>query len=133
MKVLIYYFSSLYLISLNLQAQDISQQHIQEDFDFLINALAEGHPGLYWFNSEQEFNESTKKVKATLGEVNNVAELQSLFVDIINIISCGHTAVMLPDTHYQKIDSINLFLPFNIALVEGKALVAESFTNNLSR
>ena len=133
MKVLITYLPLLYFVSLNLQAQDISQEHIQEDFDFLNNALAEGHPGLYWFNSEQEFNESTKKVETVLGEVNNVAELQSLFVDVINSISCGHTVVMLPEIHYQKIDSINLFLPFNIALVEGKVIIAESFTDDLSR
>ncbi len=131
-KLLIYYLLLIYFISLNLQAQDISQEQIQEDFDFLNNALAEGHPGLHWFNSEQKLNETTRNVEAALDEVTNVIELQSLFVDIINTISCGHTAVMLPETFYNRTDSINLYLPFNIVIVEEKVLVSESFTSLLS-
>ena len=60
-------------------------------------------------------------------------QLQSLFTDINNAISCGHTAILLPEAHYKEIDSVNRFLPFNIALVEDNVLIAESFTNDLSR
>ena len=78
----------------NLQAQDLTQDQIQQDFEFLNNALAEGHPGLYWFSSKQELDKTIKKVEDGLDEVSNVKELQSLFTDINNAISCGHTAIL---------------------------------------
>lgn len=77
----------------NLQAQYLTQEQIQQDFKFLNNALAEGHPGLYWFNSKQELDETTKKIEAELNKVTTVMELQSLFTNINNAISCGHRAI----------------------------------------
>ena len=133
MKALLYCLAFLSLISLNLQAQDLSKEEIEEDFDHLLNALEEGHPGLYWYHSKKEFDKKLQKVEAALSEVKNVIELHSLFVEINNTISCGHTAVFLPDAYYAKTDSTDLYLPFNIVLVEGKILVAESFTNDISR
>ena len=121
------------MFSFTLQAQDISQKQFREDFHYFNNALKEGHPGLYWFNSKQDLHESVKRAEASLDDVKNVKELQSIFVDIINTISCGHTAALLPEAHFRMVDSINLFLPFNIVLVKDKVLVSESFTNNLSR
>ena len=117
----------------NLHAQDLTQDQIQQDFEFLNNSLAEGHPGLYWFNSKQEIHETTKKVETKLEKVTTVMELQSLFTDINNAISCGHTAILLPEAHYKEIDSVNRFLPFNVALIEDRVLITESFTGNLSR
>jgi len=132
MKTLTFCFSFLF-ISIHLQSQDLSKEQIREDFDYLNKALEEGHPGLYWYNSKEELDKTTKKVEAALGEVTNVTELQSLLVDINNAISCGHTAILMPDSHYKMVDSVNLFLPFNIVLVEGMVVVAESFTDELSR
>lgn len=132
-KTLLWYLAFLPLISLNLHAQNLTQGQIQEDFNFLNNALAEGHPGLYWYTSEDDFKKKLKKIEATLDEVKNVTELHSSFVEINNTISCGHTAISLPEAYYTKTDSLDLYLPFNIVLVEGKVLVAESFTKNLSR
>ena len=133
MKALLYCLAFLSLISLNLQAQDLSKKEIEEDFDHLLNALEEGHPGLYWFNSKQELDKAIQKAESSLDEVTNAYELHSLFTDIINTISCGHTAVILPEEYYQKVDSINLLLPFNISLIEGKVLIDKSFTNDISR
>ena len=116
----------------NIYAQDLTNEQIREDFEFLNNALAECHPGLYWYNSKQEFDKTKQKVEARLDGVSNVTQLQSLLVDINNTIACGHTAILLPEAHYKMVDSVNLFLPFNIALVEGKVLVSESFTRSLS-
>jgi C-terminal processing protease CtpA/Prc len=121
------------ILPIALQAQDLSQEQIQQDFESLKKALSEGHPGLYWYSSKEELAETYLQVEAALAEVNNVAQMQSLFTDINNTIACGHTAILLPEAHYKVIDSLNLFLPFNIALVEGKVLISESFTGSLSR
>ena len=133
MKALLYSLAFISLISLKLRAQDLSKIEIKEDFDHLLNALEEGHPGLYWYNSKKEFDKKLHKIEAELSEVKNVTELHSLFVEINNTISCGHTAILLPEAYYTKTDSLDLYLPFNIVLVEDKILVAESFTKDLSR
>ena len=113
MKTLTLYFSLFSIISFTLQAQDLSQIQIQEDFNYLSSALEEGHPGLYWFSSKQELDETIKKVESNLDKVTNVIQLQSLFTDINNAISCGHTAILLPEAHYKEIDSVNRFQWFH--------------------
>jgi hypothetical protein len=55
------YFSVVGLVS-NSQAQDLTKEQIQQDFEFLTNALAEGHPGLYWYNSKQALDKTLDKV-----------------------------------------------------------------------
>ncbi|RLD21401.1 MAG: hypothetical protein DRI71_09045 [Bacteroidetes bacterium] len=133
MRTSLSFFLILSFFSSNLSGQNLSQHQIREDFDYLNNALEEGHPGLYWFSSKQDLNKTVKNVEASLDGVTNVKELQALLTDINNAISCGHTAILLPEAHYKKVDSLNLFLPFNIVLVEDKVLVAESFSDNLLR
>ena len=133
MKALLFYLVFLTLIPVNLQAQELSKDEIAEDLDVLLNALEEGHPGLYWYHSKKEFDNRLDKIEETLSEVENVTELHSLLVEVNNTISCGHTTILLPEEYYSKADSTDLFLPFNIALVEGKVLVSESFTESLSK
>ena len=129
----ILYFTLITLFSFNLQSQDLSQAQVHEDFEYLFKALEEGHPGLYWFNSKKVFDQTKDKLETKLDGVHNVSQLQSLLVDINNTISCGHTAILLPEAHYKMVDSVNLFLPFNIVLVEDMVVVAESFTDELSK
>ena len=121
------------VLSTNLFAQGISKIEIQEDYRFLINALDEGHPGLSWFESKDTYENVLGNVSNNLENVTDISAMYLLLNEIIKTISCGHTTLLLPATHYQMVDSINRYIPFNIKLIENGVIVSESFTSNLSR
>lgn len=119
------------LIATSIQGQELSEEQVTHDVESFIGALNEGHPGITWYNSKEDIDRVINDVQSSIKSVTSVDQLHVELHKIIEAISCGHTTLLLPQDHYQLVDSTNNFLPFNITLIENKVIVSESFTDEL--
>ena len=73
---------------------ELTETEAKQDFEILIGALKEGHPGLYDYISEQDF---ANHIHSTLNSIQteiSIADFERLVITTVNKIRDSHTAVI---------------------------------------
>ena len=83
---------------------ELSQQEAKEDFEILVGALKEGHPGLYDYMSEQEFEEYVENTLNSIPSKISIADFERLVIATVNKIRDSHTDVVSPPNFKNKIE-----------------------------
>ena len=87
---------------------ELSEMEAKEDFEILIGALKEGHPGLYDYITEQEFDTHVNNTLNSIGSTITTADFERLVLATVNKIRDSHTAVISPPNFKNK---VGLYLP----------------------
>jgi hypothetical protein len=83
---------------------ELTEAEAKQDFEILIGALKEGHPGLYDYISEQDFE---NHISVTLNSIPSkipMADFERLVITTVNKIRDSHTAVISQPNFKNKID-----------------------------
>ena len=83
---------------------ELSEMEAKEDFEILIGALKEGHPGLYDYISEQEFDTHVNNTLNSIGSTITTADFERLVLATVNKIRDSHTAVISPPNFKNTIE-----------------------------
>jgi hypothetical protein len=128
--------SALILISLWASGQNFLSEKIEiekaiEDFEYFKNALEVGHASLYWYADSIKLQNTFNKLRKQLSESNGVSnsEFHGLLTEIMQIVACGHSAIVFPKLYGNYIDSVDLYLPLNVRLTENKIFVKDNLSN----
>jgi len=65
---------------------ELSEEEAKQDFEILVGALKEGHPGLYDYMSEQEFDNHVKTTLNSIHSTITTADFERLVVATVNKI-----------------------------------------------
>jgi hypothetical protein len=83
---------------------ELTETEAKQDFEILIGALKEGHPGLYDYISEQEFENHVISTLNSISDKISMADFERLVIITVNKIRDNHTAVISQPNFKNKID-----------------------------
>lgn len=114
-------FISLILISLWASGQNYLSTKIEkecafEDFEYFKKALVEGHPSLYWHTDSIELQNAFSILQERLRQKKSVSNIDfhGLLTEIMQMVGCGHSAILFPKHYGNYIDSVDLYLPLKV-------------------
>ena len=103
---------------------------IIEDLDHYKSEMESYHPGLFWYQSEEEWNTLFSDTKTLF---QNGANLQQFYKQLSKInasIRCGHTRISLGRNHFDNlVDTLKLF-PVSIKWIDEKLVATKSLPDH---
>ena len=95
------------------------------DIEFIKTELQKLHPGIYTYQTEQEFESGFESLIVNLKENQTVFEFYNKIVPVINQIGCGHTTAKLPSKELKKIQKNRKLLPVEIIIIDDKIFITK--------
>jgi len=133
--LLIVFFGSLRAQKAS-QPYDFNTKYSPEDLRFdlaiLKDALVKTHPGLFWYQSEKEFENNYIKVKNSITGPMTEMEFYNLITPFVSNARCGHTDLMISEAFLKYSLSSPKFFPLNIKIINSKIYVVKNFSNDTS-
>ena len=83
---------------------ELSEAEAKQDFEILVGALKEGHPGLYDYISEQEFEDYVTNTLNGIKSKISMADFERLVIATVNKIRDSHTDVISQPNFKNKIE-----------------------------
>jgi hypothetical protein len=93
----------------------IPKLQMQEDFDLMRDLFEQIHPGLYWHQSEDDWNTACKEFGEILPDSQSYRDFFYQMSDFVQNIGCGHSGLS-PSPEL----SFNPTLPLNIEIIGEK-------------
>lgn len=87
----------------------LTQDQIIEDFNILVKTLKNNHPGVYDYQSENDFAQTIKTLEAQIPAAKNVLDEYKILSKLIAAVGDAHTYVLNP--YYQNILQEELLFP----------------------
>lgn len=95
--------------------------------DDLAEELKKSHPGIYRYNSKEEFSRFTDSIKESVNDSITLIELYRKLKMITTKINCLHTDLKLSDSQTKELNSYPNLLPLQIYLNGGAAYITRNF------
>lgn len=107
-----------------------SNEELKEDVFYLKRLLTEGHPGLYWYSSQNDFEKSFNQIVNSLNDSLTELEFLNKVALLNNVIKCSHSDIR-PSNDYNDFwkDSVNL-IPFNIMRVNSDYFIYQNLSDH---
>ena len=101
------------------------------DFSIFKNEILANSAGLYFYNTEEEFNNQLDSLELGLQIPRNELEIYKLYARCVASIHCGHTVIKVKQiySHYLKNKST---LPFDVYFVNGKLFIKNDYNKSLT-
>ena len=103
---------------------ELSAADAQSDFDFMLQALEEAHPGLYRYTAKADLDREFSAQRAKLNRPMTNVEFFTAMSETLGLIKCGHTSIRPDDAMGKAFGNAPLF-PLQV-IVEGRRLVVQS-------
>lgn len=103
------------LSSLNLAKYP--KYELAEDFDLMVNSLKEAHTGLYWYNSEQQFDSVVAVQRKKLRDSLNAIEFYNIAAPIVAYTKEDHCDINLSDEILNFLKKSGKFIPLSVLSV----------------
>ncbi len=107
----------------------LSSQAQKEDFQFLLQKLAQIHPNLYRFREQAELNDAFTRVQASLNQPRDLLNFYLLVSKAVAQIQCGHSKVSLPKDFREEFYQQAVLLPFTFHWIEGQIYIDADLRN----
>lgn len=108
-----------------------SKSELTEDFNLLVNSLKEGHTGLYWYNTEVQFDSVVTSQRKNIKDSLNGLEFYNIVAPIIAYSKEDHCDIYLSKTVSDFIDQKGNFLPLAVLSVNEKIYVLNNPKENM--
>ena len=103
---------------------ELSAADAQSDFDFMLQALEEAHPGLYRYTAKADLDREFSAQRTKLNRPMTKVEFFTAMSETLGLIKCGHTSIRPDDAMGKAFGNAPLF-PLQV-IVEGRRLVVQS-------
>src|SRR5262245_49259531 len=113
----------------SLQANQLSPDQAQADFDLMRKALEEAHTGLYRYVSKPEMDRVFTAQRAKLNRPMSKPEFLAVLMETTAAIRCGHTGVQ-PDAETQAAFAAAPLFPMRIMIEKQRLFVLANYTPN---
>lgn len=112
------------------QNKKYSVEELQFDLAILKDALVKCHPGLYWYQTEKEFEDNYSKLKNSIVRPMTEAEFLNLITPFVANIKCGHTDTYMSEAFFKYgLPNYKVF-PFDIKIIESKIYLIKNYSGN---
>ncbi len=105
-----------------------SRSELVEDLSYLKKRLIKGHPGLYWYSSQNDFLKAINQIENSLNQSMTELEFLNQVAKLNATIKCAHSDIR-PSHNYNKFwkDSVYL-IPINIMKVNTDYIIHQNLT-----
>jgi hypothetical protein len=111
---------------------DINKKYAIEELHFdlaiLKDALVKTHPGLFWYQTEEEFESTYESVKNAVNRPMTEMEFYNLLALIVSNIKCGHTHLFFSEGFNKYRDNDAKVFPFFVKIIERKIYIAKNLS-----
>jgi C-terminal processing protease CtpA/Prc len=103
-----------------------SIESLRQDFSILRGALEHSHPGIYWYHSKAEMDNSFDAAYQSLDHEMTELEYFQIIAPIISGIGCGHTWAAVTEHTQQRIWDNGRVLPLRLKFMAHKAYCVQN-------
>jgi len=100
-----------------------TKNELQNDFDIVVNALKEAHPGLYWYTTFAQFDRLCNDQKSKIVDNLNALDFYRILAPVIVATKEGHCKISLSKEIEDHFNKNGKYLPIFIKFFEGKPYV----------
>lgn len=93
-----------------------SPSALQEDFNVLRGVLESHHPGLYWYQRQDEWNRNLQDVCRDLNDSLTEPEFRKKLRQLTSSIRCGHTTIQSSRSIQRYTDTVSIQRLFPLSL-----------------
>ncbi len=108
----------------------IPKKELQDEAISLKQELIDYHSGLYWFNSEEEFENNFRTFTGSLDGGLTEIEYYRAVSEFITSIRCGHTRVRVPEILHSHTRSNAVLMPITVVVRDDEIFVDEVLSGN---
>ncbi len=105
-------------------------EELHFDLAVLRDALVKAHPGLFWHQSEAEFESNCSRIKSAIGGPMTDRQFYILIAPFVGSIKCSHTDLILSEEFGAYFENSQKLFPFGIRIIESKLYLAGNYTND---
>ena len=98
------------------EPKEFSQQQLQADLYQLVDELKAYHPGLYWYQTPEEFEKRISSAITATKEGQNFTDFYKSVNQLTCSIGCGHTRTRMPEDRYNELMDTTLALPLQVCI-----------------
>ncbi|MBU2995999.1 hypothetical protein KO500_06120 [Cellulophaga baltica] len=90
------------------------------DFELLTNSLKEAHTGIYWYNTEKQFDSLVGVQKNLLKDSLNGLQFYNIVSPIVSYTKEDHCDIYLPEDVFEFLEVNGTFIPLSVLSVNEK-------------
>lgn len=104
------------------EIRKVAKTDLLKDFNILAMALEEAHSGLFWYTTEQEYEQLKSEIIHQIKSKNHHTEVAfyNLIAPLITITKEDHCDISLSDKTSNLLKESGKYFPFLIKYIEGK-------------
>ncbi len=106
-----------------LDLKKYSKPELDTDFDLLVNSLKEAHTGIYWYNTEIQFDSVAEIQKNLIKDSLNGLQFYNIVAPIISYTKEDHCDIYLPENISEFLEEKGKFIPLSVLSVGGKIFI----------
>ncbi|MBL7930979.1 MAG: hypothetical protein JNL60_03700 [Bacteroidia bacterium] len=107
-----------------------SVEQVQFDLAILKDALIKIHPGLYWYQSETEFEATYQKQIRSVKKAMTELELYYSVMALLSAIKCSHTGASLSKNFDQHFEKNKKLFPFGVRQIGNELYVSRNYSDD---
>ena len=115
-------FAIVFFFIHTLNAKNLTQEEVLEDYQILKNVLIEGHPSLYAYTTEEQWNVLFQSFEEKeIPKIKNTTDLFKSLSALTSHVKDGHINVLHP-----KMDAVPAMFPILVKIIDNK-LYADTY------
>ena len=100
------------------QPPEFTSEQLQTDLDQLVYELRTYNPGLYWYQTPEEFERQVIQAETAIQVGQNFADFYKTVNQLTSSIGCGHTRIRMPMQRAEQLIDTTLVLPLPVFLID---------------
>jgi len=105
-----------------------SADQVKQDLDYLYSNAKKAHPALFWYTSEDNFDQEVSRIKSSLkGNYSEVEHLQQI-AKLNSLIKCAHSDIKPSKKLNQYLNERAQFIPINITKLSDGYVISENIS-----
>ena len=105
-------------------------EELHFDLAILKDALIKIHPGLFWHQTEEDFETNYTSVRNSISSPLTESEFLTTVTSFLAPIKCGHTDIIMSESFDRCLDNTLKRFPFGIRIIESRIYLKRNFTND---
>jgi hypothetical protein len=115
------------------QGNTLSAEDLQEDAILLKKVMLDVHPGIYRYNTEEEFENHFQDFFSRLNRNMTEAEFMKILAQFTQKVKCGHTYLNpwnMRDEIRDRLFGGNIYFPYGFVIHDGRLYITKNASEN---